>query len=118
MSGSAEEVKKHIGVYLKVAGALAVGTVVTVLAAYLDVAVALGIVIALVIATTKGSLVVAYFMHLLEERSKAILWTLALTVTFWFVLMLLPLLTMADHIGTPKTLPNANAAESHAEEAH
>ena len=71
MSGSAEEVKKHIGVYLKVAGALAVGTVVTVLAAYLDVAVALGIVIALIIATTKGSLVVAYFMHLLEERSKS-----------------------------------------------
>ena len=118
MSGSAEAVKKHIDVYLKVAGALAVGTVVTVLASYLDVSVALGIVIALIIALTKGSLVVAFFMHLIEERSRAILWTLALTVTFWFVLMLLPLLTMADHIGTPKTLPNANAAESHAEEAH
>ena len=118
MSGSAEEVKKHIDVYLKVAGALAGGTVVTVLASYLDVGVALGIVIALIIALTKGALVVAFFMHLLEERSRAILWTLALTVTFWFVLMLLPLLTMADHVGTPKTLPNANAAESHAEEAH
>ena len=118
MSGNTEEVKKHIGVYLKVAGALAVGTVVTVLASYLDVAVELGIVIALAIALTKGSLVVAFFMHLMEERSRAILWTLALTVTFWFVLMLVPLLTMSDHIGTPKTLPNANAAESHAEEAH
>jgi len=118
MSGSAEAVKKHIGVYMKVAGALAVGTVVTVLASFLDVAVALGIVIALIIATTKGSLVVAFFMHLIEERSQAILLTLALTVTFWFFLMLVPLFTMADHIGTPKTLPNANAAESQAEEAH
>ncbi|SVA13819.1 uncharacterized protein METZ01_LOCUS66673 [marine metagenome] len=118
MSGSPEEVKKHIGVYLKVAGALGVGTVVTVLASFLDVAIALGIVIALIIALTKGSLVVAFFMHLLEERSKAILWTLALTATFWFFLMLLPLFTMSDHIGTPKTLSNADAAEAHAEEAH
>ena len=118
MSGSAEEVKKHIDVYMKVAGALAVGTVVTVLASFVDVGVALGIVIALIIALTKGSLVVAFFMHLLEERSRAIRWTLALTVVFWFVLMLVPLFTMMDHTGTPKTLPNANASESHAEEAH
>ncbi len=69
MSGSAEEVRKHIATYKKIAAALAVGTVVTVLASYLDVSVPLGITIALIIATTKASLVANYFMHLGEERS-------------------------------------------------
>ncbi len=118
MSGSAEEVRKHIATYKKVAGALGVFTIVTVLASYLNVPIPLGITIALVIALTKGSLVASFFMHLSEERSKAIIWTLGLTVVFWFVLMLLPLFTMSDHIGVHKTLPNANAATEHAEEAH
>jgi len=43
MSGSAEETKKHIDIYMKVAGALAVLTVVTVLASYIDVAVEKGL---------------------------------------------------------------------------
>ena len=70
MSGSAEEVRKHIATYKKIAAALGVGTIVTVLASYLDVSVAIGITIALVIATTKASLVANYFMHLGEERSQ------------------------------------------------
>lgn len=118
MSGSAEEVREHIATYKKIAGALAVGTVVTVLASYLDVSVAIGITIALIIATTKASLVVNYFMHLGEERSQWLMVSLGLTVVFWFVLMLVPLFTMSDNIGVHKTLPNANAAVHEAEEAH
>ncbi len=116
MSGSAEETKKHIDIYMKVTGALAVLTVVTVLASYLDVAVPLGIVIAVVIATAKGSLVVSYFMHLVEEKSPTLAIALALTVAFWLVLMLVPIMTISDTYGTHKTLPNANAP--HADEAH
>ena len=117
MSGSAEETKKHIETYKKVGGSLAVLTVLTVLASYLDIGVALGIILALIIATTKGSLVVSFFMHLIHERSPWIVFTLGLTVVFWTVLMFVPLLVHSDTFGVHRTLPNANAP-AHAEEAH
>ena len=116
MSGSVEEVEKHVAAYKKVGGALLVLTVVTVLVSYLPTPVSLAIVIALIIATTKGSLVASVFMHLVGER-KAIYWALALTAVFWIVLMLIPVLGQADSIGVPKTLPNADAPV-HAEEEH
>lgn len=109
MSGSHEHTQHHIAAYKKVAGALAVLTVVTVLASYVNVGVALGIVIALIIAVTKGSLVASVFMHLKDEHSNWLVGTLMLTVFFWFVLMLIPLLGQSDQVGTPMTLPNANA---------
>ena len=117
MSGSAEETKKHIDIYMKVAGGLAILTVITVLASYIDVAVPLAIIIALIIATAKGSLVVSFFMHLVDEKSRTLVFALALTVVFWIFLMLVPILTVSDTYGVHKPLPNANAA--HAEdEAH
>jgi caa(3)-type oxidase subunit IV len=117
MSGSVEETNKHIADYKKVAATLGVMTVLTVAASYLDVAVPVAIVIALLIATFKGSLVASVFMHLVGER-KAIYWALALTVVFWVFLMSLPLLGQLDHIGVPKTLSNANASAMHADEEH
>ena len=111
MSGSAEEVRKHIATYKKIAAALAVGTIVTVLASYLDVSVAIGITIALIIATTKASLVVNYFMHLGEERSQWLMVSLGLTVVFWFVLMLVPLFTMSDNIGAGVGLDRQKLSE-------
>ena len=117
MSGSAEEVKKHVGVYWKVFGTLMVLTIVTVLVSYLDTAVPLAIGIALIIASVKGSLVASFFMHLVGER-KAIYWALALTAVFLVFLMSLPLLGQLDHIGVPKTLPNADAPAMHADEEH
>jgi cytochrome c oxidase subunit 4 len=116
MSGSQEEVKQHVATYKKVAGALAVLTIVTVLASYLPTPVSLGIVIALIIASIKGSLVASFFMHLVHERSMALVLTGAMMVVFWIALMFLPLLGQADNIGVHKTLPNANAPA--AEEAH
>ncbi|MCH7746482.1 MAG: hypothetical protein E2P06_13970 [Acidobacteria bacterium] len=117
MSGSIEEVKKHVAAYQKVGVTLLVLTGVTVAASYLPTAVPLAIVIALIIATTKGSLVASIFMHLRNER-KAIYWALAMTVLFWVFLMFLPLLGQLDHIGVPKTLSNANAPAMHADEEH
>ncbi len=117
MSGSPEEAKKHIDIYMKVAGALAVLTVVTVLASYIEVAVPLAIIIALIIATAKGSLVVSYFMHLVDEKSRALAISLVLTVVFWLVLMLVPILTVSDTYGVHKPLPNANATHA-GDEAH
>ncbi|MCH7812906.1 MAG: cytochrome C oxidase subunit IV family protein [Planctomycetes bacterium] len=82
-------------VYLLVFGALAVFTLVTVGASYLDVSVPMAILIALLIASVKASLVACYFMHLISER-KALYSVLLLCVFFLIALMLLPILTQAE----------------------
>jgi cytochrome c oxidase subunit IV len=80
------EVKTYIGVFI----ALAVLTVLTVAVSYFHMPVVLAIVVGLAIATFKGSLVAAFFMHLKSEK-KVIYWVLLLTVVFWVALMVLPL---------------------------
>jgi len=90
---SAEEIRKHVRVYMAVFAALAVLTVVTVGVSFLHIqSVAATVAIALIIACIKGSLVAGYFMHLITEE-RIIYWVLILTVVFFIVLMLVPLLT-------------------------
>jgi len=67
--------------------------------------------VALIIAIMKGSMVAAVFMHLSDEK-KWIYGTLILTVAFFVVLMMLPILTISDTIGTP-IHPPAAAAQPH-----
>ena len=88
-SAGAEDIRKHVRVYLTVFAALGVLTVVTVLASYLKVPTPLAVVIALIIACIKGSLVASYFMHLISER-KAIFGILIISAAFLIVMLLLP----------------------------
>ena len=111
MSGSTEDVKKHVKTYWTIGGTLLVLTVVTVAASYVPAAVPMAVTVALVIAIAKGSLVASYFMHLVDEQ-KGIYAALLLTAFFFLVLMFLPLLGYADRVGEPMTLPNANAPEA------
>ena len=92
-------IKKSIRNYLMIGGVLFVGTVVTVLANQVHLAVPLAITVALIIATIKGSMVAAVFMHLSHER-RWVYGTLLLTVVFFAVLLLVPLLTSLDGLGT------------------
>lgn len=85
-----EEMRHHVLIYVGVFMGLAVLTVVTVAIAYLDAPAPLAIGIALLIASTKGSLVACYFMHLIDER-KMIYWILLLTAFFFAVMMTLPM---------------------------
>ena len=71
-------------------GALMVLTVITVGVSYLHLPSPLAILVALIVATIKGSMVALFFMHLLHER-KVIYWVLALTVIFFVFLMFVPL---------------------------
>ena len=104
-----EDVQAHVRSYLKIGGALGVLTAVTVAVSYIDFwGVPVAVVVALVIAATKGSLVVSFFMHLIGEK-KMIYAALLLTVFFFFALIFLPLLGHADKQGEYYTLPNANA---------
>ncbi len=98
MAESAEEIRKHVRVYLTVFAALSVLTVVTVAVSYLQIqSVALTVLIALFIASIKGGLVAGYFMHLVSEK-QIIFWVLAVTVVFFIVLMLLPVFTDVESV--------------------
>ena len=99
MSGNGtESIQEHIKVYLTVFGALAVLTILTVTASYLDVSSSEAIFLALTIATIKASLVAGYFMHLITEK-QTIVWILILTFFFFLVLMFFPLITVTDQTG-------------------
>ena len=99
MSDSSD-IKSHLGKYWMIGAALLVFTGITVAANQLHLVVPLAITVALVIAITKGSMVAAVFMHLSHEK-KAIYAALLLTVVFFLVLLFIPVLSMADHIGVP-----------------
>ena len=99
MSGHGEEaIKKSVRSYLVVFVSLAALTALTVAVSYLDLSAGLGILVALVIATFKASLVAMFFMHLIDER-KAIYSILLLTAVFFIVLIFVPLGTFSDHLG-------------------
>ena len=97
MSGSVEEIRHHVKVYKIVFASLAVLTVVTVLAAYLEVSLAMGITIALIIATIKGSLVACYFKHLISEK-KLIYGFLVIAAIFLIVMFVLPIWADSDMV--------------------
>jgi cytochrome c oxidase subunit IV len=92
-----EDIRKHVKTYLMVFGALMVLTCLTVGVSYLRLATHEAIVVALVIATIKGSLVALFFMHLSHER-KLIYYALMLTLAFFLFLMFIPLATISDRI--------------------
>src|ERR1700689_3911513 len=98
MHSDPAEVRKTIGTYLTVGALLVVGTAVTVAANRLQLVVPLAITVALIIATIKGSMVASIFMHLSHEK-KWIYGSLLVTVAFFIILMLVPLLTISDTIG-------------------
>jgi cytochrome c oxidase subunit IV len=85
----ADAIRRQTKIYMAVFAALAVGTIITVTVSYLHLSTPLTIAVALLIASIKGSLVAAYFMHLISER-KAIYSILILTVVFFVVLMFIP----------------------------
>jgi len=94
---SAEEIRAEARKYVMVFVALAVLTVVTVAVSYLDLSTGPAVALALVIAAIKGSLVAAYFMHLIAEES-LIYAILALTAIFFLALMLLPIGSYAEQV--------------------
>ena len=95
-SHSPDAIAKHLKVYILVFIALLVGTVITVGMYYVHLqTIALTVAVALIIASTKASLVAAYFMHLASER-KSIYTVLGITVFLFAGLMGLTLWAMHD----------------------
>jgi cytochrome c oxidase subunit 4 len=83
---SPEAIKKEIRRYLLVLAALAALTVITVGISRLQLPTWEAIALGLAVATIKGSLVAAFFMHLISER-KLIFGVLLFTVFFFGMLL-------------------------------
>jgi cytochrome c oxidase subunit 4 len=91
----AEEISKHVRTYVTVFVALMGLTLITVAIAYLHLSVPMGIAVALLIASIKGTLVACYFMHLISER-RLVFVVLVFTAIFFVGLLLLPVFTSMD----------------------
>lgn len=93
MGHSHAEIDKHVRVYIMVFVSLMVLTVATVGAwKFLELPPGPTIVVALLIATVKASLVACFFMHLISEK-KMIIYVMILTFFFFLTLVLLPVWT-------------------------
>ena len=100
---SDHDIKSHIIVYRNVFVALLFFTVLTVLVSYIEVDasdrfIVGAVFIGLLIASVKGYLVAANFMHLNNEKPM-INWSLILTVIFFIVLLFMPLLWDINNMG-------------------
>jgi cytochrome c oxidase subunit 4 len=109
---SPEAIQAEIRKYMLVFGALAALTIVTVAVSYLHLSIGMAVVVAMVVASVKGTLVAAYFMHLIDER-KTIYWILALTVFFFAVLMVIPAGARSDHLGVSTEMAREGGGEHH-----
>jgi caa(3)-type oxidase subunit IV len=110
MHSDAADVQKSLRKYWMIGGMLLVFTAITVAASSLNLGVAAGVTVALIIATMKGSMVASVFMHLSHEK-RWIYGALILTVLSFIVLMTVPIFTVMDGIGTPIHHTSAAAAE-------
>ncbi len=93
------DIDRHVKAALLVFGSLLVLTGFTVGAYFLHLPLRLAITLALMIAMAKGSLVAAWFMHLVSER-RLIYWLLAIAAACFIPLLLFPTLTMLGAVGS------------------
>ena len=91
------DVEHHVRAAYIVFGSLLALTAFTVGAYFLHLPHRAAIALALAIATVKGTLVAAWFMHLVSERT-LIYWVLGLTAVLFLPLLLLPTFTVLDGI--------------------
>ncbi len=89
MAHGEEEVRAFMRKCVFVFVALMALTIITVAVSYLDLDTPTGIAVGLAVALLKGSLVALFFMHLIDEK-KIIYYTMALTFSFFALVMYLP----------------------------
>jgi caa(3)-type oxidase subunit IV len=98
MSDSADpaELQKHVKKYLFIGALLLVGTVITVALAFVELPThSMNIILGMIVATIKASLVALIFMHLNHERP-IIYKFLAFTTAFCIVLFVLFIFSNSD----------------------
>ncbi len=112
-----DDIKHHIPVYKNVFIALLILTACTVGASYIHFSYAwIGLLVGLLIASAKGYLVASQFMHLNNEK-RFIYGVLTLTVVFFFVLLLMPLLWDENSVAHGNGAYE-NVSHEHSDEGH
>ena len=91
------DIDRTVRNYMIVFGALLVGTVLTVAVSYIELTTVPAVTLALLIACAKGSLVVLFFMHLIDEK-KLIYWLMGLAVVFFIFELFVPMITENNNI--------------------
>ncbi len=87
------EIDQHVKTYIKVFVTLLVMTLVTVAVSYLHVGIALGVFIAMLVATFKGGLVSLFFMHLKDDIKSKHYWiTRSLLLAAFFVAFMMTII--------------------------
>ena len=86
-----------VRIYITIFSTLLVGTGLTVAAAFVDFPWQLNAIVALTIATIKGTLVVLYFMHV--RYSIRLVWVIVASALFWMGIMFA--LTFSDYRTRP-----------------
>ncbi len=81
-----DAIQRQVKIYIRVFLALAILTVVTVGVSYLHLPLVAAIVLALIVASIKATLVAGYFMHLISE--KRIIWSFLILAVFFFIFLL------------------------------
>ena len=111
MSSHAHDIQKEVKGYVIVGISLFGLTIVTVAVSYLHLNLTGAIIVALCVATIKGSLVACYFMHLISEQ-RLIYIVLALTVIFFAGMMGLIVSGQKDHLFGTKVTQTESAPAS------
>lgn len=100
MSLQTHDIRKEIKSYIVVFIILLGMTAMTVFASNLKIGIAVGVTLALLIATFKGALVARHFMHLKSEQN-IVYMVLILAVILFAVMMLV---VIASHFNNPEGL--------------
>jgi cytochrome c oxidase subunit IV len=95
--GDHADINRQVKTYIIIFITLMALTFVTVAISRLHLPVPAAVGLALAVASIKGGLVAAYFMHLISER-KVIYWVLGFTVACFVAVLLLPLWSHFDPI--------------------
>lgn len=83
MSGDTQDINKELKRYNTVFFSLLVLTAVTVAISYINLSIKLAVLIALIVATFKASLVSGFFMHLAHEKKT--IYYILIVVAFFFI---------------------------------
>lgn len=110
---TAEHLQQQVRVYFVVFISLMVLTIVTVAVSRLQLPVAAGIAVALVVASVKGTLVAGIFMHLFHDKFPFIFKVLIFSAIFFVVMIGLFLFGYLDTFASERAILEAPALEEH-----
>lgn len=110
---TAEHVQRQVRTYFIVFLSLLVLTVVTVAVSRLDLAVGAGVVVALIVAGLKGTLVAGIFMHLFSDKFPFVFQVLIFSAVFFVVMIALFVFGYFDSFASERAAVVAPVPEEH-----